>query len=190
VAKVNLKQKVLLEGQKALAKAFSATALKKASFAIAREMQLIWYERCAQGLDVRNKRLPKYSKGYAKFKAGYVRGRNRIKGAKGRKTNRQARKMPNHIRLTGQLQSGTKFLPLIPTQKLDPNQGRLVLGGIQVDVPRARNQKVFKGLATRSQRQVDPTLSRNRTQQNKEKKRLEAVWKKSLGLDKARAKIG
>lgn len=200
MASPNLKQKVILEGQKALTKAFSQSKLKKAGIAVAKEMQKIWFDRCASGLDVNNKRLAGFTKSYTKFKRDYIRGKRRIKGARGRTTSRKAGNLPNHIRLTGQLQSGTKFKPLTTTQKLDPDVGRLVFGGVQVNVPSQFNKNKFKWLASgrgrsrkgsysKAKRQVDPTLSRNITQQNKDKKRLTNIFKNNLGLDKVRARI-
>lgn len=75
---------------------FSVQRVQVATQKMADEAIKIMQERCNEGIDVNGKRFAKFTKGYTKAKKSYIK--------RGRKVNEfAAKKLPNHIRLSGAL---------------------------------------------------------------------------------------
>ncbi len=99
----SLKQSIRSQAEQAFVERLSRTKFNKAAEAVADEAIKIILERTSDGVDVDGRRFPKYSKGYEKLKGGFVKAAKKI--ARGKSRRNLATKLPNWMRLTGQMLS-------------------------------------------------------------------------------------
>lgn len=165
------------------AKKFNQTALQKAARAVAQEIIDVSRERAAAGLDVNGKRLQPLSKGYAKWKAGfikrgfrYIRGRN--KGRTMPQTEFAAKGVPNYMRLSGRMFSAMRINSARATQN-GTTFGFGVSVGIDESVAPYAKYHLGQGRVTRAWFGLS---RKGTTSYDREQNRLKSVFKRTLGL--------
>lgn len=99
----NVKQQIRSEAERAFVQTLSRTKFRKAAEAVAEETLKIIFERTAQGVDVDGRRFQKYSKNYERLKGGFIKAAKKVTRGKSRRNT--AVKLPNWMRLTGQMLS-------------------------------------------------------------------------------------
>jgi hypothetical protein len=100
-------------------------------------------ERISKGLDVRGQRLKAFTKSYKEFKRLYIKGRRRTPDSRGKYA---ARKLPNHIRLSGQLMGSLRYniTNFKVNLVLNNDRAKDKVGWLKKDWGRARNGKRYK----------------------------------------------
>jgi hypothetical protein len=92
----SVQQYITTEFMNQLKRKFSVQRVQVATQNMADEAIKIMRDRCNEGIDVNGKRFAPFTKGYIKYKKKYVKT--------GKKVNEfAAKKLPNHIRLSGAL---------------------------------------------------------------------------------------
>jgi hypothetical protein len=99
----SLKKEIRTQAEQAFVERLSRTKFRQAAEAVADETLKIIMQRTAQGVDVDGRRFPRYSKGYEKLKGGFVKAAKKVSRGKSRRN--LATKLPNWMRLTGQMLS-------------------------------------------------------------------------------------
>jgi hypothetical protein len=101
------KEQISFQVDKAIEKQISKSKLQAATAAAGMEAIRIIRERTGQGINLEGRRMPKLTRSYRKQKQKYI--RSGIPRRYGDTTEYEAKNLPNHIRLTGQMFSDLDY---------------------------------------------------------------------------------
>lgn len=133
---VPVRQQINTQFVNDLNKAFPVAKVQKAVDAMANDAIKIMQERCNSGIDVNGKRFAKFTKSYMKAKLKYVKN--------GKKVNEfAAKKLPNHLRLSGALFGAMKSQVIAYAQNFGKNDK--ISTSFRLYIDSSQEQKV-KGL--------------------------------------------